>query len=73
MTTRSVKVMLSWMNLTYESIGVVVVNYGQGIITIDDFDHLNEKYVDVLFRVLQRPRGNTGGHVQSQGCSVRNG
>ena len=37
MTTRSAKAMLSQMMLTNESVDVVVVNDGEGIITIDDF------------------------------------
>ena len=57
--TRSVKAMLSIMKLTDESVGVVVANNGQGIITIDDFAQLNEKSVKGLFWVLLRPRGTT--------------
>ena len=36
-------------------------NSGQGIITIDDFVQLNEKSVEGLCQVLQRPGGTTGG------------
>ena len=49
------------MKLTYESVGVVVPNDGQGLITIDDFYQLNEKYVEGLCRVLRSPIGTTGG------------
>ena len=52
MATRNMKSMLSIMKLTDESVGVVVANNGQGIITIDDFAQLNEKSVEGLFRVL---------------------
>ena len=56
MTKRSAKVMLSRMKLTYETIGVVVTNDGQGLVTIDYFTQLNEKYVEGLCWVMQRPR-----------------
>ena len=45
MATRSEKVMLARINLTYEAFDVVVANDGQGIIWIDDFAQLNEKPV----------------------------
>ena len=37
--------MLSQMKLTDESFGVFVANDGQGLILVDDFFQLNEKYV----------------------------
>ena len=49
------------MNLTDEAVGVIFDNDGQGIITIDDFSQLNEKYVEGLCRVLRRPGGPIGG------------
>ena len=55
--------MLDRMKLTDEYIGAVVVNYGQGIMTIDDSYELNEKYVEVICRVLQRPWGDAVGGV----------
>ena len=61
MNTRNAKAMLSKLKLTDESVGVVVSNDGQGLITVDDFAQVNEKYVEDLCRVLQRPKGNTGG------------
>ena len=45
MATKSVKAILYQMKLTDEDVGVVVANDGQGIIMIDDFYQLNEKYV----------------------------
>ena len=57
--------MLSRMRLTDEAFGVVVANDGQGIIKIDDFAQLNEKSVEGLYRVLQRPGGTTWGTVHS--------
>ena len=69
MTTRSVKAMLSQMKLTDEVVGVVVANYGQGLITIGDFSQLNEKYVEGLFWVLQIP-GETTAEVSNTGVAV---
>ena len=63
MATRNTKTMLDKMKLTDEYIGAVVVNYGQGIMTIDDYYELNEKYVEVICRVLQRPWGDAVGGV----------
>ena len=60
MATRGAKVMLSGMMLKYESVGVVVANDVQGIITIDNFAQLNMKSVEGLCQVLQRPGGTTG-------------
>ena len=57
------------MKLIYEDAGVVVDNDGQRIITIDYFFQLNYKYVEGLCRVLQRPRGTTGG-VYNPGVEV---
>ena len=37
MDTRNAKKMLTRMKLTYEAVGAVVSNDGQGLITIDDF------------------------------------
>ena len=51
--------MLSRMNLKDEAIGVVVANDVQGIIKIDGFYQLNEKYVGGLCRVLRSPGGTT--------------
>ena len=61
MANRNEKTMLSWKNLTYESVGVIVANDGQGLIIIDDFDQFIEKYVEGICRVMWRPGGNTGG------------
>ena len=44
--------MLSQMKLTYEAVGVVVENDGQGIITIGDFSQLNDKYAEGLCQVM---------------------
>ena len=57
------------MKLTDESVGVIVANYGQVLITVDDFYHLNEKYVEGLFRVILRPGGTTC-VVSNNGASV---
>ena len=57
------------MKLTAEAVGVFVSNNGQGIITIDDFVHLNEKYMKGLFWVLRKPGGTTGG-VSNPGVAV---
>ena len=57
------------MNLTYESVGVIVANDDLGIITIDNFAHLNEKYVDDICRILLRPGEITGG-VSNPGFAV---
>ena len=69
MTTISAKARLSWMKLTDEDVGVVVANGGQGLITIDDFAQLNEKFVEDICGVLQRPGGTTGG-VSNSGVAV---
>ena len=53
--------MLSRMKLTYEAVGVIFANDGQGLITIDDFTQLNKKSVEGICRVLRRPGGTTGG------------
>ena len=52
MNNRSAKGVLSRSKLMDEAIGVVVANYGKGIITMNYFDQLNEKYVEGLFRVI---------------------
>ena len=57
------------MKLRDESFGVFVANDGQGLILVDDFFRLNEKYVQVIFRVLRRPGGTTGG-VYNTGVAV---
>ena len=57
------------MKLTDEAVGVVVDNYGQGLITIDDFSQMNDKSVEGLCRVLQRPVGTTWG-VSNNGVAV---
>ena len=57
------------MKLTDEAVGVIVANYGQVLITVDDFYHLNEKYVEGLFRVILRPGGTTC-VVSNNGASV---
>ena len=54
-----------------EAVGVVVDNNGQGLITIDDFAQLNEKYVEGLFLFYKDLERLQGG-VQSWGCSIRN-
>ena len=51
--------MLSRMRLIDKSVGVVVVKDGQGLITIDDFAHLNEKFIEGLCRILIGPGGIT--------------
>ena len=51
--------MLSRMKLKYEAVGIIFANNGQGIITIDDFAQLNDKYVGGLCQVLQMPGGTT--------------
>ena len=43
MATKVAKAILSQMKLTDEAVGIVVGNDGQGLNTIDDFSHLNEK------------------------------
>ena len=40
--------MLPQMKLTNKDVGVVIAKDGQGLITIDDFTQLNEKYVEGL-------------------------
>ena len=60
MTTRISKMVLSQMKLIDKSVGVVVVSDSQGLITIDDFDHFNEKSVEILCQVLRSPGGTTG-------------
>ena len=49
------------MRLTDEAARVVIANYGQGIISIDDFPQFNEKFVECLCRVLFRTVVTTGG------------
>ena len=61
MTTRTTKAMLYQMKLTDEAVGDFIANDGQGIITIDDFYKLNNKFVEGLCQVLRSPRGTTGG------------
>ena len=61
MSTRNAKSMLAQMKLTDKSVGIIISNDGQGLITIDDLSQLNEKSVEGLFRVLQKPVGTTGG------------
>ena len=69
MATSSEKVMLSWMKLIDKSVGVVVANYGQGLITIDDFAHSNEKSVEGICGFLRRP-GRTEGGLSNPEVSV---
>ena len=60
MATRGAKSVLSRMKLTYEAVGVVVTNHGQGLIKIDDLSQLNEKYGRVSFGYhegLEGPQG----------------
>ena len=61
--------MLSIMKLANESVGVVIANDGQGIVTIDDFAQLDKESVEGLYRVLQRPGGTAGG-VSNTGVAV---
>ena len=60
---------LDLMKLTDEEVGVVVANDGQGLITIDDFAQLNEKSVEAIYLVVQKPGGTTG-EVSNSGVSV---
>ena len=69
MNNRSAKGVLSRSKLMDEAIGVVVANYGKGIITINYFDQLNEKYVEGLCWFPQIPRGIAGG-VSNPGVAV---
>ena len=69
MTTRSAKTMLSRMKLTDKAVCAVAANDGQGIITIDDFDQSNEKYVEGLCWVLLSTGGTTEG-VSNTGVAV---
>ena len=57
------------MRLNDEAVAVIVANYVQGLITIDDFYQLNEKSVEGLFRVL-RSHGETSGGVSKPGVVV---
>ena len=61
--------MFSRTRLTDKTIGDVVDIVGQGLITIDDFDQLNEKSVEGICRVIRRPVGTTGG-VSNPGVAV---
>ena len=61
--------MLARTNLTYEAVGAVVANDGQGIIMIDVFAQSNEKSAEGLFRVLRSP-GETKIVVSNPGVSV---
>ena len=69
MNNRSAKGVLSRSKLMDEAIGVVVANYGKGIITINYFDQLNEKYVEGLCWVLLSTGGTTEG-VSNTGVAV---
>ena len=57
------------MNLPYEAVAVVITNYGQGLITIDNTYQLNEKSVEGVCQVLRRPGGTTGG-VSNPGVAL---
>ena len=61
MVTNYIKTMLVQMKLTDEAYSVVVANDGQGIISMDYFPQLNEKYVEGLCWVIFRPGGTTWG------------
>ena len=52
MASRNTKMIIVKMKLTDEAVCVFFANDGQGIITIDDFSHLNEKSVEGLCQVL---------------------
>ena len=69
MTTRSAKAMLSWLNLTDESVGVIVANDGQEIIPIDDVAQLNEDSVEGLCWV-PRSLEKTKGGVYNPGVAL---
>ena len=69
MSNRNVMTILDLMKLTDEEVGVVVANDGQGLITIDDFAQLNEKSVEGIYLVVQKPGGTTG-EVSNSGVSV---
>ena len=55
MATRNVKTILAPMKLLDKVFGDIVTNDGYGKITIDDFNHFNGRYVEVLCQVMQRP------------------
>ena len=61
MATRNANTMMAQMKLTDEAVGAIVANDGQGIITIDYFPQLNDKYVEGLCRFLRRSGGTLGG------------
>ena len=61
--------MLSKMKLKDKAVSIVVSNNGLGIITINDFSHLNEKSMEGLCQVLRRNGGTTGG-VSNHGVAV---
>ena len=61
MTTRSAKAVLSRLNLKFEAVFVAVASDGLYLIMIDDLYQLNEKYVEVICKVLLRPGETTGG------------
>ena len=69
MTTRSARAMLYRKKLTDEAIGVIIANDYQGIIKIDNFAQLNEKYVEGLCWFPQIPTGIAGG-VSNPGVAV---
>ena len=47
--------------LKYEAASFIITNGGQGLILIDAFSKLNEKFVEGLYLVLHMPGGATGG------------
>ena len=65
MAARGAKAMISIIKLKEEGVGVVVAIDGQGLITIDDFAQLNQKYVEGIYQVLKIPGWTTGGGIQS--------
>ena len=69
MATRNKKAVLAQMKLTDEAVGVIISNYGQGLITIFYFSQLNDKSLEGICRFWKRPGETTGG-VSNTGVVV---
>ena len=61
MAANYAKTVLVQMKLIDEAGSIIIANYGQGLISVDDFAHLKDKYVEGLSQVLRRTGGTTGG------------